>query len=351
MGTGESLKYLDIEVLRGQCGQRMVVLGAAPACDLYAVSFADVLNEDSATGYQRPFDSRHSRSFRSYIDGPGATTIPLTFNLRGQPGHVWQLKEIAGRTTLSVRIPARGEPMPLAQVDCQHRLGMMHDSPLPLTFQCFLSLTKREEMEVFNVINGKAKGLSSSLLDFHETQLSSDLAKEKLELYVAMRLNDDPRSVWHGRVKLGGASTQGAQRRVSLRGLQSATRLLLHRSPLGSAKHLSGDEKYEAVRTYWQAVASTWPTQWATPRKHLLTKGVGVTALSLLAADILTAVISRREVPNTQTFLDYLRDLQDTDWANDGMFAGFGGRKGAQELHEFLRTRLFAPELAVMKTR
>jgi hypothetical protein len=30
---------------------------------------------------------------------------------------------------------------------------------------CFLGLTEREEMEVFNVINSKAKGLSTSLLD------------------------------------------------------------------------------------------------------------------------------------------------------------------------------------------
>ena len=42
----------------------------------------------------------------------------------------------------------------------------------------FLGLTELEEMEVFNTINGKAKGLSASLLDFHSAQLSTDLASD-----------------------------------------------------------------------------------------------------------------------------------------------------------------------------
>ena len=51
----------------------------------------------------------------------------------------------------------------MAQVDCQHRLGHLSDLPIMLPFMCFIGLTEREEMEVFNVINSKAKGLSTSL--------------------------------------------------------------------------------------------------------------------------------------------------------------------------------------------
>jgi hypothetical protein len=43
---------------------------------------------------------------------------------------------------------------------------------------CYIGLTEREEMEIFSVINGKAKGLSTSLLDFHDATLATDLAKE-----------------------------------------------------------------------------------------------------------------------------------------------------------------------------
>ncbi len=145
------------------CGQLPVVLGAAPASELCSVSFADVLDEARDEGYQRPIDLHHSREFRAYVERPGATTIPLTFNLRGPKGEAWTLSQPdgSGVATLEIRRPLNGLPPVLAQVDCQHRLGMMGDSDVPLTFQCFLGLSARDEMAIFNVINGKAKGLSS----------------------------------------------------------------------------------------------------------------------------------------------------------------------------------------------
>ena len=62
---------------------------------------------------------------------------------------------------------------------------------------CFVGLTEREEMEVFNVINSKAKGLSTSLLDFHEATLATDLASERPELFIALQLNNNGESPWY----------------------------------------------------------------------------------------------------------------------------------------------------------
>src|SRR5207247_11146117 len=75
-------RWLRIPVIVGRCGQLPVVLGSAPAMDLAAVSFADLFDESAQTGYQRRCDERHAQEFREYIEGPAATTIPLTFNLR-----------------------------------------------------------------------------------------------------------------------------------------------------------------------------------------------------------------------------------------------------------------------------
>jgi DNA sulfur modification protein DndB len=204
-------------------------------------------------------------------------------------------------------------------------------------------------MSIFNVINGKAKGLSSSLLDYHTTKLTSDLAVTQVDLYIAKMLHDDPESVWHGKVKLGGAATQGNTRRVSLRGLQTATKLLLQRCPFGAGAALSALEKYGVVRDFWGAVAAVWPVAWDQPRTHLMTKGVGVTALSLLAGDIITAVLSRQQQADRQTFTDYLSPLADVDWSTSGTFKGYGGRHGASEAHQVLAARLFAPGLAVVR--
>lgn len=344
-------KYMTVRVLRATCGQIPVVLGAASAAELCSVSFADVLDEAKDEGYQRPIDVHHSKEFRAYIERPGATTIPLTFNLRGKEGEGWSLGPVdrRGVSTLKVRRPQPGAPPVLAQVDCQHRLGMMQDSGTSLTFQCFLGLSPQEEMAIFNVINGKAKGLSSSLLDYHTTKLTPDLATVQVDLFVAKLLNDDPASVWHGKVKLGGAGTQGSARRISLRGLQTATKHLLQRCPFGPNSQLLPTDQYQIVRSFWAAVAAVWPTVWNHPRTHLLVKGVGVNALSMLAGDIITAVLSRQQSADVDTFVAYLSPLADLDWSTTGTFKAFGGRQGASEAHQLLAARLFAPGLAVVR--
>lgn len=345
-------KYLIFKVIRRTCGQQPVVLGGAPATELFRLSFADVLDEERDRGYQRPFDIRHSREFSSYIQNADATTIPLTFNLRGPQGEGWRLDDDeSGHTaTLTVRVPSDTAPAVLAQVDCQHRLGMMKESGVPLTFQCFLGLSPREEMAIFNVINGKAKGLSSSLLDYHTTKLLPDLESIRLDLYIAKLLNDDSQSVWHGKVKLGGRSTQGSKRRTSLRGLQTATKALLQRRPFDAASEMGAPERYLAVRDFWTAVVAVWPTAWSKPRTHLITKGVGVTALSLLAADIITAILSRQNRIDSNAFMAYLTPLSDVDWSSKGPFEAYGGRRGATEAHKSLAFRLRASGLSVVRS-
>jgi DGQHR domain-containing protein len=339
---------LSIPVLLGRCGQLPVVLGSAPAKDLFAVSFADVFDEAAQTGYQRPCDRRHAQEFQAYIETPGATTIPLTLNLRGAAGSGWRLEPPSGgdgsRANLRLRLPAPDEDRVVARVDCQHRLEMMSESEMPLAFQCFLSLPPHDEMRVFNVINSKAKGLNPSLIDYHQSVLS-DVARDAADLYIAKRLHDDPTSVWHKNLKLGGASTQGATRRMTLRGMRHAVQLFLHHALVGE---LPIEDQYRVVAALWSAVVRTWPDAWNDPRKHLLTKGIGVQGLSLLAADVVKLALGEGDDLNETTFERHFGRVRDFDWSNTGPFRGLGGRGGARVVHHELGRRLFAPRRVVV---
>ncbi len=341
-------RWLTIPVVVGRCGQLPVVLGSAPANDLFTVSFADVFDELGQAGYQRPCDRRHAQEFRNYIEQPGATTIPLTFNLRGAPGTAWRLEpadaEAGAVTVLVVRVPGPDDARAVARVDCQHRLEMMSESAVPLAFQCFLGLTPQDEMRVFNVINSKAKGLNPSLMDYHQSVLT-DVALDAADLYIAKRLHYDPTSVWHKNLKLGGAATQGATRRMTLRGMRHAVQLFLHHALVAD---LSLEEQYRIVSAFWTAVVRTWPNAWADPRKHLLTKGVGVQGLSLLAADVVKRALGEGEELAEMTFVGQLEILRDFNWSNSGPFRGLGGRGGAREVHQKLGRRLFAPRRVAM---
>lgn len=329
---------VELTCLPGRSLERSVLLGFAPAQALYEASFADVLDEATGRGYQRRLNSRHSLDFRRYAQSPGSATIPLTFNLRGRPGDDWSIEDEGDRVRLRISAGTR----PLSQVDCQHRLGHLADLAMPLPFMTFIGLTEREEMEIFGVINGKAKGLSNSLLDFHDAQLCADIAAERPELLVALHLKNEPTSPWFNRLDLGGQPCSGLERRASLRTMQKACRILTRR-----LKPRAADDVAKLAHDFWCAVATVLPESFARPRKSLVTKGIGVYALSELAADIVLEAPKGARL-DVSYFAAVLADLAPKlSWGSDGPLGGLGGEGGARRAAEILRQLRRRPHLKV----
>ena len=323
-----------IDCLRGQSAQRKVLLGFAPADLLYKLSFPDILDEDSGQGYQRPFNERHSQDFRRYIKAPNSSTIPLTLNLRPPSEGNWRVVELEGeKVQLEVSADA-GKIM--AQVDCQHRLGHLGDLPISLPFMCFIGLSAQEEMEVFSIINGKAKGLSTSLLDYHAVQLTESLAQERPELFIALQLNSNEGSPWFRRLNLGGKTTSGLKRIVSLRMMQQAVDKFLKTTAILSTN--SVEDAAGVVFDFWSAVVAILPNEWADPRRHMLTKGIGVYALMRIAADIFIECRDAGRICDRRTFVTVLGDFSDSvNWSTSGPLKGFGGQGGVTAAVEHLR--------------
>ena len=330
----------------GECCSRKVLIGFAPASLLCGLSFADVLNEDTGEGYQRRFLPKHSQDFRRYLQTEGSATIPLTFNLRPESQENWSIQESeSGLANLTIASGAGGNKV-LAQVDCQHRLGSISDLEISLPFMTFIGLSLRDEMQVFNIINGKAIGLSSSLLDYHETRLASDLATQKPELYIALRLNDETDSPWYRQLDLGGKRTMGMARKASLRTMQKAVKRFLTTSRV--LNRYAPEDAYEVILHFWKAVAGLLERQWQEPRKHLLTKGVGVYALMTLAGTIYSEIPDHALAPTEQEFRERLSPfITRVDWSHKGNLKGFGGESGAQEAFRFLdQIRKQTPQLS-----
>ena len=216
-----STQFHVLRGVEGTSGHRRAVVGFAPASLLSSLSFADVLDESTGRGYQRRFSADHSLDFRRYIQATGSATPPLTFNLRPRSDGAWSIR--AHAHWVDVLIARAAGPI-LAQVDCQHRLGHLRDLSVSLPFMVFLGLTEHEELEIFNIINSKAKGLSGSLLDFHESKLLKDFAGDRPELFVALHLNESTDSPWYKQLDLGGKPTSGMTRRASLRTMQKAVK-------------------------------------------------------------------------------------------------------------------------------
>lgn len=326
--------FYSIPGMTGMCGSQEVFLGFAPAKVLHKMSFADVLNEDTGEGYQRPRNKSHSLDFKKYIKKEGSSTIPLTFNLRKEVQHAWRIER---RRNGSAILYLDRKMQCLAQVDCQHRLGELKDEDVSLAFMSFIGLDLRSEMAQFVIINSKAKGLSSSLTDYHGTNLLSNLVEEAPQLYIAKKLNEDPESSWFKLIRYGGETTSGLKRRTSFRMMQKAiSRFLSQTKRINLGKI---DDIYAIVRNYWKAAQMVFPHEWNDHRHHLITKGVGLHSLTRLLADIITTDKSQKYSANF--FKNRLEPLKDKiDWSSKGMFAHAGGQKGVQQVHLALRRAL-----------
>lgn len=328
------------KVLKGQSGSKEVLVGFAPAGVLCTISFVDILDETSGKGYQRRFNRRHSLDFRSYIQEPNATTIPLTFNLRPELKSYWEVvDDPSGHAFLEIKSTSKRV---LSQVDCQHRLGFLDGSETDLSFMIYLGLSVREEMEVFNTINAKSKGLSRSLTDFHDLQLIDNVEKEKPELVVAIRLNQDSESPWHMQLDLGGNRTSGMQRRASLRTMQKAVRRYIKEAQ--QIQFESVEELYSVIKSFWCVVTIVLEEQWNNPRKHFITKGIGVYALMSIAADLSKESLHKTgRLPTDGDFLNALETfLPAMDWSSTGPLKGLGGEAGVSEALRLIRKNRFS---------
>lgn len=323
--------FHEIYGVVGMCGAREVFLGFAPARILHSVSFADTLDEDTGAGYQRVRNRAHSLDFRRYINQPEASTIPLTFNLRKDLRHSWSIKRgKRGNAFLRLRKGNRC----LAQVDCQHRLGELGDSEMPLAFMAFIGLDLRGEMTMFTIINSKARGLSSSLIDFHNSNLLEDLAAEAPHFFLARRLNEDPQSPWFKLIRCGGHSTSGLKRRTSLRMMQNAIKSFLVQTKF--ADHNEIEKVARLLIAYWRAVAIVFKDEWSNHRASLISKGIGLYGLTQLLCTIVTAYGDGDL--SEESLVELLRSLKtQIDWGTNGTFSFAGGRKGAKEVHSILK--------------
>jgi DNA sulfur modification protein DndB len=332
-----SLKTAKIQLrgILGVCGDRKVFLGFASARMLADLSFPDVLDESTGKGYQRRFNRQHSFEFKKYIQNAGASTIPLTFNLRADRAECWSLDPnvVEGSTILTI---SGASTKVMAQVDGQHRLGYLGDSGTEFAFMTFIGLSVAEEMDVFRVINGKAKGLSGSLLDFTEARLAGgNLQSHKPELYIALRLHEDERSPWHGRLDLGGGRVVGNQRQASLRTMQNAAKRFLREA---KAVNCNPELAVGVLIAFWRAIAFVLERQWEQPRKHMLTKGIGVYCLMSIGGLLATEAHGRSIAPDFDFFIATLSDFIDRiDWSNNGPLKGFGGASGADAAFTLLK--------------
>lgn len=332
-------KTLPLRVIEGVSLDYPVYHGTASLKDLAAISHVDRAWMDSDEGYQRELDKGHAKGFREFVLNPStlhmkkAAVPPLIFSLRAKD-RVFERKA-DGMGVLSIPL----EETATAQLDCQHRLAFTGDLDKQVPFVLFYDLSPEEERGLFTIFNDEHVGLTKSLVDKHTAVLiGPDLPGELPHLAIAVKLNTDPASPWFKAIDTGGEKTPGTKRRVTLRTLQQATKWMIA-GP--RAQNADFDTKYEAVLNYWKAVVNLFPSAWSSPRKHLITKGVGVHALSAVGRDILEGCLAADDW-SVAAMEKPLSKLSGLDWGNKtSVFANFSGQKGVKVVTALLNRVVF----------
>jgi DGQHR domain-containing protein len=329
-------KVISIPVVRHYQKGRTCYTGHMTAEEAAKVTFADSYPPEPSEGrlgYQRPPDQRRGHLFGEYLkfDEAGFMT-PILLNARGK------LKFIPadGQSNLGVlEVPERRM---IAKVDGQHRgIGVEQYSgdPLyPVPFMMFEDLDTEIEQQLFIRINREQKKVSMSHVYF--------AGREDDELSeLVTRMESDPESPWFHKVNLIGA--KGLGRSVSLQSLRDGLEALFSS---GQVKALTAEEKYKLALHFWAAIAQTWPAAWNNPRRHLLTKSIGMIALSQLGGDLLPLCLNGRgsdpdKILDATKLKSYLNKAASVDWASDADFHGIAGRGGAKVVKDQLDALIF----------
>ncbi len=327
---------IEIPAVRHYQKGRTCYTGHMSAEDSARLTFADSYSPTPAPerlGYQRPPDERRAKSFGAYLrDDEAGFMTPLLLNARGGIEFV---EATQGSNLGHLRVA--GEQC-IAKIDGQHRgIGAeqhLGEPGYPIPFMLFDDLDTRLEQELFIAINREQKKVSMSHVHFVGRE-GDELAE------LVIRLESDPESPWYHRVNLIGA--RGTGRPTSLQSLRSGLEDLLDS---GRIKALTLDERYEIAKAYWQVVAEVWPEAWKNPRGNLLTKSIGMIALSQLGRDILPQSLNGRGSPPAQILdrskvAEVLGRASHVDWSSSGDFEGIAGRGGAKHVKDRLDRVIF----------
>jgi DNA sulfur modification protein DndB len=301
------------------------------------------LNE-IGNGYQRPGSGSRMRQFSKYLSAaPLAIVPPVLLSTRNR----WTFIESEDADFGDLEISG-----PAAIIDGQHRMGgFIHlyeseDVVREIDFVAYENLSVDEEAQVFNTINGNAKGVPKGVGRIIEGSWSTK---------VVLMLKEDPGSPFYEKIFIA------SKREIdgALFNLASFDKEVKRTFGHGSFSGLVADENieimYEIMQKYWDLISEYFPVEWEDiyekPRdqQYKLLELTGIIAFSLAAGDILGPNFD----PNTLTMdweqvraiIEALAASGYLDLRKVGEFSAATGLVGGPRIHRKIQRALASIDL------
>lgn len=291
-----------------------------PARDALTVTYVKHYDHPAGKGYQRPIDSKRSTDFAIYLSkGDDALFTPVLLNAAGN----WEFSAYDNVRTNYGRLLCKGKA---SLMDGQHRLGGVEryvketHSELNIPFLAFHHLDEDEEIQLFDTINTKAKGIGTSLSKY--LRRASDEYS-----WIATELITRPDSPFHNIGSIVGKRSRG--RHITLQNLYRTIQLLFKEQKMIG---LTNEEKYQITLNYYRAIKDTFSKEWIDYGKYRITHIVCLDALSIAGSKLLTNNVNEHKRIDYNIINKHIKKLQKMDWSSDGSLKYLKGMSGSKSL-------------------
>ncbi|QCT04383.1 hypothetical protein E6C60_3675 [Paenibacillus algicola] len=308
-------------VLQYKMRGKVAYLGNFSATSALQITYVKPYNHPSGKGYQRPVDSKRCNDFALYLSkGEKALFTPILLNAESK----WEFSPYDKSRATYGRLICKGQA---SLMDGQHRLGGIKrytqdtNSEINVPFLAFHYLDEDEEIDLFDTINTKAKGIGTSLSKYLHRNSDENS-------WVATELIIRGDSPFHFIGTVTGKRVSG--RHVTLQNLYKVLELI---TKPGEISSLSKEEKLTLILVYFNAIKEQFNTEWLNYKEYRLTHIVCLNALAIAGAEIFLATVTKH-----QGKIDYnliqksVKRLKGMEWGAEGPLKYLKGISGSRLL-------------------
>jgi DGQHR domain-containing protein len=332
-----------IPVIRSKMLGVNVYRGFLELSILSDLSKADVYDQKkNPKGTQRDLSYKHAKDAYKYIKTKDFGFWPEVF-LCARDNKILTFTPISeeypdlGILQIETDNVFKSETIVISRVDGNHRLYYADGKEKgfsrinkQVSFCLAFNLSLEEEIQLFKDINKNQKPMNTNHLDNIEVRLTEEEELKKLnpELFIAQKLNEDPKSPLKDRIYQGGKKPVGVD--IPLRGLKTGLQYMFSRST--QLMRLPGaDAQYIVVRNYFSAVKDWQPKAWLDPKEYIMLRGAGLWAICFLGAQVIDRALIRDKF-KADDLLKVLQSGRAWNWGKNGDFKGYSGRGGSLEI-------------------
>jgi DGQHR domain-containing protein len=306
------------------------------------ISKADIYDQNNnPSGTQRDLNVNHARDAYRYIKDKEFGFWPEVF-LCARDNQILSFELLSSESdelgVLTITLPKNLEKKILiSRVDGNHRLHFGDGKQkgysriaTSVSFCLAYDLSRDEEIQLFKDINKNQRPMNTSHLDNIEVRLTKEEELKKLhpDLFIAQKLNTDPKSPLKDKIYEGGV--RDAALCIPLRSLRTGIQYMFSRST--QLPRLSdATAQYNVIRNYFIAAKRWMPQAWDEPKKYIMLRGVGLWALCFLGSEVIDRALMQDKYKEGD-FLQLLESGKNWDWSTQGDFKGMSGRGGALEI-------------------